>query len=93
MSNLRFNTDAGRSVHSILLSCQENIAAEIQRAESQARALVPADWEAPAAFQFEEQAEGWAGLAHQSQERLAELSAKLIHEIEQWEATAAALSA
>jgi len=91
MSNLRFDTDQGRETAATLNRCASNVEGELQMAMSSADVLAGA-WEAPAAHQFQDQFHGWAQQTRQTLEALNSLHQRLLAEIEEWEATAAAMS-
>lgn len=88
MSDLYFNTDQGESTLSTLRACCGNIQTELSRARSSANELVPSNWRANAANEFQGFFDNWASTTQRSVEDLETLCNQLRIEIDKWLAEA-----
>lgn len=88
MSDLRFDTGQGRDTVAKLTACANNLESELNTAKASVDGLVGSAWVAPAANQFQQQFEEFAGQVRQTIERLHGLQQRLNSEIDQWESTA-----
>ena len=86
--DLRFDTGFGRDTAGKLGQCAGDLESELSAASSSVDALVGGAWVAPAANQFQDEFNDWAGQVRSTIEALRTLQNRLNSEIEQWEATA-----
>lgn len=87
MADLKFDTGQGRDTVAKLSTCASNLEQELNTAKASVDGLVGSAWVAPAANQFQQQFEEFAGQVRQTIEHLHSLQQRLNSEIDQWEAT------
>ena len=88
MATLHFDTDQGRTTRSQIQTAQGDISQNLQTLRTNVSSLIGSAWIAPAADQFNEQFEQWAGQLQPLLDQLEDLGQRLDTEITQWEDTA-----